>query len=150
MSDILCRPIDSNDLDDLRKLRNLLRKHFINTNFVNEDEQIVWWNSYKINNNDQLYCFYDKRLTVVGYGGFSNYSVKYKTIEVGRFMVHPSHQRKGFLGEIINQLQYLAKLKHSDLKSMHLIVSLENKNAIKAYKKYGFLEIEKNEKNFIR
>ncbi len=119
------RFIAKDDLEWARKLRNDNRNFFFDSNVVTQSAQEAWFHGLS-------YPFY-----VLEYGGERAGTVAVKSVnnghEIHNILIDKRYRNKGLLRQAMEQLEKLYGT------PLYLDVLSQNLNAIRAYKRLGFL-----------
>lgn len=115
------------DKQRIIELGSLIKTNFSN---VNDIENII--------NSNEIIGYYDNNMLV----GFLIYKKLYEVIELLYIVVDPVYRRHGIGYSLI------CELKKQEHDKIILEVSVDNKNAIKLYKKCGFIIINIRKKYY--
>ncbi len=111
------------------------------------EEQVLWFDNYEkkhLSDEKIFFTILDEE-NPVGFMGISNIDQVKKTAEVFILIGEDAHRGRGVGREAMTYLIAFA-FETLGLKSLHLEVNNLNLRAINLYKKLGFSEIKKNEK----
>lgn len=114
------------------------RKWFINSEKIEWENHLKWFNSYKEKPNDLVFIVESEGVRV---GQCAAYGIDIATgkAEVGRFLVAPDHSGKGYIKHGC-QLLIQVCWEQLSLKKLFLEVFENNSRAIHLYEKLGFSE----------
>lgn len=120
------------------------RRWFINSNTIEWDNHVKWFESYEKKSDDFVFVI-ESDGERVGQCAVYGVDLQRKRAEVGRFLAAPNGAGKGYIKRGCQLLmdtcwQQLA------LESVFLEVLEENVRAIKLYEKLGFNEVSRNGK----
>ena len=131
--------LEKRDLEFIRRLRNENRQHFLDSNYISEQDQQRWYKSYLLKNDDQMFVLENNGISV-GCGALYNIDINKKKAEVGRFVIDKSHRGKGYGGILIRLIEEMA-LSKFEIKELYLEVLAANIPAILLYKRMGYKEV---------
>ncbi len=139
------RPLAEDDLPLILAWRNEARIWFKDSTLISMDQHKKWFEKY-LEKNDDLHFIVEVDKTPVGQAAV--YHIQQSKAEVGRFLVAPMHEGKGYIKQACAEL---VKFCRDDLKLRYLFleVLVTNHKAIELYKKNGFKE-EKRDDFLIR
>lgn len=136
------KPIDINDMENMRKWRNEENKNstFVNTKFITEENQLSWYNSYKNSNNDMMFIIVYRNIKV---GMIGLYEIDYdnKKAEFGRLLIGDKNFRGKNLGFECTKALCQYGINNLSLNKIKLEVFKNNDYAVNVYKKVGFKTI---------
>jgi RimJ/RimL family protein N-acetyltransferase len=145
---IQLRPIEYEDIQLIRSWRNRddIRRWFINSDVISEEEQIAWWEKYKKDDADMMFMI-ESLPEAVPVGVVALYKIeKGEKAEFGRLMIgEESALRKGY-GEEATRLTLKCARSTLKIKKVFLEVMNGNTEALSIYERCGFMRIDKNEK----
>ena len=120
------------------------RRWFINSNIIEWDSHVKWFESYSKKSDDFVFVIAaDGEL--VGQCAVYGVDLQRKRAEVGRFLAAPEGAGKGYIKRGC-QLLIETCWQQLALESVFLEVLEENVRAIKLYEKLGFNEVSRNGK----
>lgn len=149
---IILRLLEQNDLPLTLLWRNQdkIRKWFINTDVIQEDKHLAWFERYMKLDNDFIFVILAKDLDNLPVGQISLYNINWEIsrAEYGRLMIgHPIAKGKGYARQATALLLDFA-FNTLDLNEVFLEVKSDNKSAIAIYESAGF-SITKQSSNLI-
>lgn len=149
---IILRLLEQNDLPLTLLWRNQdkIRKWFINTDVIQEDKHLAWFERYMKLDNDFIFVILAKDLDNLPVGQISLYNINWEIsrAEYGRLMIgHPIAKGKGYARQATVLLLDFA-FNTLDLNEVFLEVKSDNKSAIAIYESAGF-SITKQSSNLI-
>ena len=149
---IILRLLEQNDLPLTLLWRNQdkIRKWFINTDVIQEDKHLAWFERYMKLDNDFIFVILAKDLDNLPVGQISLYNINWEIsrAEYGRLMIgHPIAKGKGYARQATTLLLDFA-FNTLDLNEVFLEVKSDNKSAIAIYESAGF-SITKQSSNLI-
>lgn len=149
---IILRLLEQNDLPLTLLWRNQdkIRKWFINTDVIQEDKHLAWFERYMKLDNDFIFVILAKDLDNLPVGQISLYNINWEIsrAEYGRLMIgHPNAKGKGYARQATALLLDFA-FNTLDLNEVFLEVKSDNKSAIAIYESAGF-SITKQSSNLI-
>ena len=149
---IILRLLEQNDLPLTLLWRNQdkIRKWFINTDVIQEDKHLAWFERYMKLDNDFIFVILAKDLDNLPVGQISLYNINWEIsrAEYGRLMIgHPIAKGKGYARQATALLLDFA-FNTLDLNEVFLEVKSGNKSAIAIYESAGF-NITKQSSNLI-
>lgn len=128
------KKMESQDLEFLNQVRNLVAKEFLHDSRTFTIEETRRW--YQETNPD-FYMIW-KEETLIGYFRLSNFSRANNNIYIGAD-IHPAHQGKGHAYQAYTM--FIPKLFNMyDLHKISLEVLATNTRAINLYKRLGFVQ----------
>lgn len=98
--------------------------------------------NYYLKNGEFLVGFVGETMVAMG----AYHKITDDIGHVRRMRVHPNYRRNGYAGEILTQLEKVAKEK--GIKELRLRTSTQQKMAQNFYEKHGFNKMENQEKEF--
>lgn len=135
-------PLYEQDIEALRQLRNRIdnRKWFINSNEIDKECQIKWFENYKIKKNEYMFSIHpisqqDRFIGAVALYGINKES---KTAEFGRLIIDKESVEEKGLGYDATMCACSIGFEQLGLNKILLEVFEENISAIKTYQKAGF------------
>lgn len=139
--DIVCdpiklKPITTEDLEFLRRLRNENRRHFLDSNYIASPDQKKWFESYKNKNNDNMFILMNGKRKI-GVGAIYHIDTKNKSAEIGRFVIDQKYRGQGYGKILLKKIEQIAS-GELNLKRLKLEVFADNKKAISLYEKSLF------------
>lgn len=88
---VILKPLSRNEIEPLRQLRNRpeIRKWFLYSEVISQEEQVQWYEKYIGNPTDFMYAVYLKKAPAIFVGAYAhyNYDKESRIIEGGRLMV---------------------------------------------------------------
>lgn len=120
------------------------RRWFINSNIIEWDNHIKWFESYSKKSDDFVFVI-SAGGELVGQCAVYGVDLQRKRAEVGRFLAAPDNAGKGYIKRGC-QLLIETCWQQLALDSVFLEVLEENVRAIKLYEKLGFNEVSRNGK----
>ena len=149
---IILRLLEQNDLPLTLLWRNQdkIRKWFINTDVIQEDKHLAWFERYMKLDNEFIFVILAKDLDNLPVGQISLYNINWEIsrAEYGRLMIgHPIAKGKGYARQATTLLLDFA-FNTLDLNEVFLEVKSDNKSAIAIYESAGF-SITKQSSNLI-
>lgn len=149
---IILRLLEQNDLPLTLLWRNQdkIRKWFINTDVIQEDKHLAWFERYMKLDNDFIFVILAKDLDNLPVGQISLYNINWEIsrAEYGRLMIgHPIAKGKGYARQATALLLDFA-FNTLDLNEVFLEVKSDNRSAIAIYESAGF-SITKQSSNLI-
>lgn len=143
-------PLRSDDIEEMRLLRNKNRHSFIFTDIISEEAQIAWYEKYLEKPND--YVFSVIRIADNEFIGITSlYDINNKVAEFGRLMLNKEKiQEKGYGLEAVLATCKIG-FKQLNLDRIILEVKEDNIAAYKTYEKAGFqcFDSKKEKRNII-
>lgn len=140
---IILRLLEQNDLPLTLHWRNQdnIRKWFINTEIIQDDKHLAWFEHYKNLDNDFVFIILAKDLDNQPVGQISLYNINWVVghAEYGRLMIgNPLAKGKGYARQATTILLKVA-FNILNLNQIHLDVKPANTSAIAIYKLAGFI-----------
>lgn len=141
---VILRLLEKADLPLTLSWRNQdqIRKWFLNTAIIMEEQHLTWFEKYKELDNDFIFVILAKDLSNRAIGQISLYNIDWdtQTAEFGRLLIGETATKgKGFATDATRLL-----LKHGlgnmGLKKITLEVKDDNEIAIAIYRAVGFIE----------
>ncbi len=137
---ISLRLLKEDDLELILSWRNRddARKWFNDSSIISIDQHRKWFEKY-IDKKDDLHFIVEAKKTPVGQLAVYHMHWEKRVAEIGRFLVAPHQERKGYMRQACAEL---IKFCRYDLKLLYLFleVMVTNDKAIALYKKNGFSE----------
>ncbi len=139
---IILRLLEQNDLPLTLLWRNQdkVRKWFINTDVIQEDKHLAWFERYMKLDNDFIFVILAKDLENLPVGQISLYNINWEIsrAEYGRLMIGPPIAKgKGYARQATTLLLDFA-FNILNLNVVFLEVKSDNKSAIAIYESAGF------------
>ena len=140
--DILLKPIDIDDIETIRNLRNSENKNgtFKNIKYITKEEQKKWFSNYINNSNDKMFMinFNNKYVGTVAIYNIDN---KQGLAEFGRILVKEEY-RGNCIG--LKATKGICKYAFETLGLNKIILEVfkDNINAFNLYKKIGFKVVD--------
>lgn len=135
------RPISNFDIETLRLWRNKEenRTKFIYDGIISPEQQINWYESYKIKNNDLMFIVSESNSGAL-FATVSLYNIDFTNLsaEFGRIMIGDDDYKGKGLGAKITSAIVNYAFEELNLKNVYLEVFSDNLSAIKTYEKAGF------------
>lgn len=139
-------PLKEKNIQVIREWRNQdhIRKCFVNSSFISEEQQIAWYNSYLHKIGDYVFEIHEQSFNKI-IGMCALYNVSNDSAEFGRFIIGDvSAHGKGYGVEAV-RLALSVAFEKIKLDSVRLEVYSDNIPAIKIYEKCGFNNCGLNE-----
>lgn len=133
-------PIRKNDLEFMRKVRNLNRKFFFSSAYIEKGEQEKWFTSY-LHKRDDYMLILKKGNKKIGFAAIYNIDKEKNKAEIGRFLIDERFRGLGYGKILLKKLEIIAK-DRIGLKSLYLEVLSDNHQAINFYKNSGFIKLK--------
>ena len=97
---IILLPLERNDIEELRTLRNREREYFLTTDEVKAENQIKWYEAYLKKDNDIMFKITHKDNPDDFIGAIAVYGIDYekKTAEIGRTLIDKTKNNERGLG----------------------------------------------------
>jgi len=145
---IVLRLLEQNDLPLTLLWRNqdTIRKWFINTDVIQEEKHLAWFERYTKLDNDFIFVILAKDLDNLPVGQVSLYNINWEIgrAEYGRLMIgNPIARGKGYAKQATALLLESA-FNILNLNEVFLEVKLDNKLAIAIYESAGFIITEQS------
>ena len=140
--DIILKPIDIDDIEVIRTLRNSENKNrtFKNIKYITKEEQEKWFENYRNNSNDKMFMinFNNKYVGTVAIYNIDN---KQGLAEFGRILVKEEY-RGNCIG--LKATKGICKYAFETLGLNKIILEVfkDNINAFNLYKKIGFKVVD--------
>lgn len=146
---VILRLLESKDLPLTLFWRNQdhIREWFVNTDVIQEDRHIAWFDRYVELDNDFVFVILAKDMNNQPVGQISVYNIDWDAgiAEYGRLMIgHPNTNRKGYAKEATNLLLDFA-FNTLKLREIFLEVKKDNVSALAVYKSAGFNVIDSSD-----
>jgi RimJ/RimL family protein N-acetyltransferase len=140
---VVLRLLEQNDLPLTLLWRNQdnIRKWFINTDILQEDKHLAWFEHYKNLDNDFVFLILAKDLNNQPVGQISLYNINWEIChaEYGRLMIgNPIARGKGYAKQATTLLLDFA-FNILNINEVILEVKPDNKAAIAVYQSAGFV-----------
>ena len=149
--DIVLKPIEKENIEDLRILRNRDENRicFIYQKKISEEEQENWYEKYLEKENDIMFSAFmkDDQTTPVGYVALYDINKDSKKCEFGRIIVDKNRILKKGIGYQITKCLCEIGFQKLGVDMIYLEVFSDNIPALKTYEKAGFVEKNKYEKD---
>lgn len=146
---IRLRLLIENDLELILAWRNRddARAWFKDSSIISMDQHRRWFDKY-IDKEDDFHFIVEANITPVGQASVYHIDREKSEAEIGRFLVAPNNERKGYIKQACVEL---IKFCHDDLKLNYIFLEVmaTNHKAIALYEKIGFSE-EKRYDDLIR
>ena len=132
---MILAPIDHDDLEFCRALRNAFRHRFLSTDIVTREMQAEWFKQLELRSNVKFLLIFHKSLRV----GTVSLTTHDTGIEVGNVCIDPRYQGKGIASVAIESLinpgilpgvTYFARIQSDNEPSQNL------------FRKLGFLQTD--------
>lgn len=142
-NDLSLREITESDIESIRVWRNQsqIKKHFINTDDISEEQQSQWFKNYLLKTDDIMFMIEEniKFKSAIGTVALYNINKATGSAEFGRLMIgNLSAQEKGF-GKQAILLACTYAFEVLNLSEVYLYVLCNNIKAIRIYLKLGFI-----------
>lgn len=139
--ELILRLISNFDIETLRLWRNKEenRTKFIYDGIISSEQQINWYESYKIKNNDLMFIVSESSSGIL-FATVSLYDIDFTNLsaEFGRIMIGEEDYKGKGLGAKITSAIVNYAFEELNLKNVYLEVFSDNLSAIKTYEKAGF------------
>lgn len=134
------KSLEKGDIENLRILRNKQRNWFIYSEEITNEDQIKWFESYKINKNDYMFSIHpiNEQDRFIGAVALYEINEESKTAEFGRLLIDKEAVKKKGLGYDATMCACSIGFEQLGLNKILLEVFEENISAIKTYQKAGF------------
>lgn len=131
------KPIDMNDIEWLRKIRNQYRDSFYSRDEITPQQQRSWYIRYQEESTDQMFIIKDKNGEQIGTIALYNMNMSDRSAEIGRIVLLEDYRSQGYMEEA---LRLVVNYGFNRLRLYRLKVStyLDNAAAIGLYNKVGF------------
>lgn len=132
-------PLQYTDIELLRSWRNKdnIRSYYIYQKLISFEEQLVWWQNYKNNENDYTFLIQPKNSNTK-IGAIALYNICEKEAEFGRLMIgNEQYRGQGMALEACKLILQFGFTQLS-LERIYLKVLAENIIAKNIYRKAGF------------
>ena len=135
---IKLKPVDRDDIEFMRRIRNENRNFFISRQILSRKDQQRWFENYRKKDNDFTYIFKkaDKRL---GVGSIYNINNNKRNANIGRFVIDKTFQNQGYGKILLRKIEQIGFDKMG-METLNLEVLSDNISAIKLYKQAGFIK----------
>ncbi len=140
--DFMLRPLEFEDLEDLRNWRNTdtIRRWFVDQSLITSSQQTNWYTNYLKKENDLFFIIVDSKILLRPVGALSLYNINYedRKAEFGRFMIgDPAARGIGLGGKALEAICEFSR-EALCLDTIYLEVLSDNEAAIKVYERVGF------------
>jgi Acetyltransferases, including N-acetylases of ribosomal proteins len=137
---IILRPLEAEEIEELRLLRNRERKWFKSSDEISSQAQKEWYRRYCDTNNDYMFavCLKEEPQTVVGYSALYNIDFVKKEGEFGRLLIDKEKSGLKGLGVDVSAATCLTGFGALELEKIYLSVYEKNISAVKTYERCGF------------
>ena len=131
-------PMNKEDAQMYRKLRNLDKELFFSSNIITVEQQDKWYEWYLTRNDEFMFSVYCEGKFIGGFGLY-NYVNAESTIEFGRIVIDKRYRGQGLGRRTVEAAIEICK---SDLNIKRIYLEVMNSNNIakEIYKKVGFKE----------
>lgn len=140
--DIILKPIDIDDIEVIRTLRNSENKNrtFKNIKYITKEEQEKWFENYRNNSNDKMFIinFNNKSIGTIAIYNIDNTQ---GVAEFGRILVKEEY-RGNCIGLKATKCICKYAFENLGLNKIILEVFKDNINAFNLYKKIGFKVVD--------
>lgn len=135
---VFLRPLEGEDLERMRILRNRNRHFFVSSDEITEEAQQRWYEAYLIRENDYMFSIFYRELWV---GVVSLYAVNLKCgqAEFGRLMIDREAAGVGGLGVDTTRTACKIAFEQLNIQTVILEVYADNAAAQITYLKAGFI-----------
>lgn len=148
-SNILVRPLHSEDLHHLRTWRNdgSNTKYLRQIPHITQEQQINWFNDYKLDQTEMIFAIEETKFLNRIVGSAALYDFKENQAEFGKLLIGDLEARGKNVG--INALLAIASIAFENLKLSKVILHCykENVGAMKVYERAGFQIVDEYEKD---
>lgn len=138
MDEIILKPLEKEDIEKLRILRNNLSIYFISQKQISKKEQQQWYNAYLKKDDDIMFkvVLADEDNEFVGAVALYDINREKKCAEFGRIIV----DNKKVTGIGVNIVQAICRFGYDMLGLEKIVCDVlkDNKRAIHIYEKVGF------------
>ena len=142
--DIVLKPLEQKNIEDLRNLRNKKenRKCFIYQKEITKEEQEKWYKKYLEKEEDLMFSAFlkENEENPVGFAALYDIDKNSKKCEFGRIIVDKSKVIKKGIGYQITKCLCDIGFQNLGLDMIYLEVFSDNIPALKTYLKVGFVE----------
>lgn len=149
--DIVLKPLEEKNIEDLRNLRNKEenRKCFIYQKEITKEEQKNWYKKYSEKEEDLMFSAFLKENEEypIGFAALYNIDKNNKKCEFGRIIVDKSKVTKKGIGYQITKCLCDIGFQDLGLDMIYLEVFSDNIPALKTYLKVGFIEKNRYQKD---
>lgn len=134
------RPLEQEDIEPLRILRNQNRQYFLSQQEITKKEQEEWYRSYLTRMNDIMFKIAKNDAPSVFIGAIALYDIdmELKTAEFGRVVVDKVKAPETGIGTEAVRAICLFGFNELHLEKIVCEVLMTNERAIKAYQNVGF------------
>lgn len=133
-------PLEDEDIEELRKLRNSFRECFLTNDIISQEEQSSWFKKYLDKNNDIMFKIVKTEEPSNFIGAVALYDIdkKLKCAEFGRLIIDKEKCDENGLGAEATAAVSLFGFEILKLQKIYAEVFKNNIPAIKSYKKVGY------------
>ena len=145
---MLC-PLESQDIEELKILRNKKRKYFLTQDEISADSQREWYERYLQKANDYMFKIVRKGYDSEFIGAIALYDIDNlsKSAEFGRLIIDKDKcKEKGLGTEAVRAISLLG-FNELKLSKIHAEVLQDNMAAIISYKRAGYEIIDDSRKD---
>lgn len=141
---ITLEPLQINDIEALRNLRNQERKWFLNDGLIKEEQQKEWYKKYLLQNNDIMFKIIYKKKPNVFSGAIAVYNINFekKICEIGRTLVDKNIVIEKGIGQEATKAVSLFALKQLEMETVRAHILKSNERSLKIHLRAGFYKIE--------
>ena len=147
---VFLRPLNEEDIEALRILRNKNRFYFNTKDYINSEQQKAWFRNYLDKKDDVMFA-----VETIGHSGefigaiaLYNICQERKTAEFGRTLIDKERfSEKGIGTEAVSAVFQIA-FEQMGMKKLTANVLKKNRRACKAYAKVGCVIVDEDEKSW--
>ena len=140
-SDVLLRPLEERDALRMRILRNQKRHCFLTQQEITEEQQMRWYRSYLLKNDDYMFAVTDKDNPSLFIGAIGLYDITDGAAEVGRVIIDKENfPKKGIGGQAVRAVCAIGFARLS-LKCIYAKVLPNNIASLTMFRKLHFPEV---------
>jgi len=147
---IVLKPLEKEDIEALRILRNKMRHCFLNTQIISPENQEAWYESYLKKDRDYMFKIVKKEKPTEFIGAIAIYDVDdaNRSAEFGRLIVDKEIAPEKGLG--YDAVKAICKFSFGvlQLSQIRAFVLTDNERALKTYLKVGFRIEKKTEQGY--
>lgn len=144
---VIIKPLEKEDIEDLRVLRNKARYCFLNTQIISSENQEIWYKSYLKNEKDYMFKIAKKEKPEAFIGAVAVYDIdsEKKCAEFGRLVIDKEKAPEKGLG--YEAVKAVCKFAFCllGLHKIRAVVLKENERALSVYTKVGFYVCEETD-----
>ena len=137
---ILLKPLGSEDIEELRVLRNRERQCFLNQNIVDADSQIQWYDSYLKKENDIMFKVVkeDRPEEFIGAVALYDIDTENKVAEFGRIVIDKEKAPEKGIGLETTKAICRFGFDVLGIRKIVAVVLKNNERVLKVYARVGF------------